>query len=63
MSHNCEEKESGTLHIFEGKKTYIAAATAAALAAAQVFGYVVPDYVLTLLAAFGLYGVRSAIGK
>ena len=46
-----------------GKKTYIAAAVAAAVAAAQVLGYPVPDYVLTMLAAFGLYGVRSAIGN
>ena len=48
---------------FEGKKTYIAAAIAAGIAGAQVLGYVVPDYVLVMLAAFGLYGVRSAIGK
>ena len=40
-----------------------AAAIAAAVAAAQVLGYEVPEYVLTLLAALGLYGVRSAIGK
>ena len=47
----------------EGKKTYIAAAIAAGVAAAQVLGYEVPEYALTMLAAFGLYGVRSAIGK
>ena len=51
------------MNILEGKKTYIAAAIAAAVAGAQALGYVVPDYVLTLLGAFGLYGVRSAIGK
>lgn len=51
------------LDILNGKKTYIAAAIAAAVAAAQVLGYEVPEYVLTLLAALGLYGVRSAIGK
>lgn len=47
----------------EGKKTYLAAAIAAGVAAAQVLGYEVPDYVLTLLGAFGLYGMRSAIGR
>lgn len=46
-----------------GKKTYLAAAIAAALAAAQALGYEVPDYVFTLLGAFGLYGVRSAISR
>lgn len=49
------------LKALEGKKTYLAAAVAAAVAAAQVLGYEVPEYALTLLAAFGLYGVRSAI--
>ena len=47
----------------EGKKTYIAAAIAAAVAAAQALGYEVPEYALTMLAALGLYGVRNAIGK
>lgn len=51
------------MQIFKGKKTYIAAAAAAAVAAAQVLGYDVPEYVLTLLGAFGLYGVRSAFGR
>lgn len=51
------------MNILQGKKTYIAAAIAAAVAGAQVLGYTVPDYVLTLLAAFGLYGVRSAIAR
>lgn len=47
----------------EGKKTYVAAAIAAGVAAAQVLGYEVPEYVLTLLGALGLYGIRSAIGR
>lgn len=47
--------------IMEGRKTYIAAAVAAALAAAQALGHEIPEYVFTLLAAFGLYGVRAAI--
>jgi len=51
------------LKALDGKKTYLAAAIAAGIAAAQVLGYEVPDYVLTLLGAFGLYGVRSAIGR
>lgn len=50
-------------NFLNGKKTYIAAAVAAAVAGAQALGYVIPEYALTLLAAFGLYGVRSAIGK
>lgn len=49
------------LQVLDGKRTYIAAAVAAACAAAQVLGYVIPDYVFTLLAALGLYGVRAAI--
>ncbi len=51
------------LNKLAGKKTYLAAAIAAGVAGAQALGYVVPDYVLTLLGAFGLYGVRSAIGR
>lgn len=51
------------LDFLNGKKTYLAAAIAAGIAAAQVLGYEVPEYVLTLLGAFGLYGIRSAIGK
>lgn len=46
---------------FEGKKTYLVAATAGVIAVAQALGYVIPEYVLTLLGAFGLYGVRNAI--
>lgn len=46
-----------------GKKTYIAAAVTGGVAAAQVLGIVVPEYVLTLLAAFGLYGLRSALNN
>lgn len=47
----------------DGKKTYLAAAIVAAVAAAEYLGYHVPEYVLVLLNAFGLYGMRSAIGK
>ena len=48
---------------FNGKKTYITAAIAAAVAVAQALGHPVPDYVLTLLGALGLYGLRSAIPR
>ena len=51
------------LNKLAGKKTYLAAAIAAAIAGAQALGYEVPGCVLTLLGAFGLYGVRSAIGR
>lgn len=51
------------MKFLQGKKTYIAAAITAVVAGAQVLGYTVPDYALTLLAAFGLYGVRSAISR
>lgn len=44
-----------------GKRTYIVAAIAGAVAVAQALGYVIPDYVFTVLGAFGLYGVRKAI--
>lgn len=47
--------------MFKGKKTYIAAGITAAVAGAQVLGYQVPEYALTLLAAYGLYGLRSAM--
>lgn len=49
------------LQLLDGKRTYIAAAIAAACAAAQVLGYEIPDYVFTALGALGLYGVRAAI--
>lgn len=49
------------LKALKGKRTYIAAAVAAGIAAAQVLGYTIPDYVFTLLGALGLYGVRAAI--
>jgi hypothetical protein len=49
------------LEKLEGKKTYITAVVTGAVAAAQVLGYEIPVYVLTILAALGLYSVRSAI--
>ena len=46
-----------------GKKTYIVAALAAAGAAAQAFGYEVPEWAWLLLNAAGLGAVRSAISR
>ena len=51
------------LNKLAGKKTYIAVIVGAILGGAQAAGYVVPDHAFTLLGAFGLYGVRSAIGR
>ena len=47
--------------MLKGKKTYIVAVLAAAGAAAQAFGYVIPEYVWILLSAAGLGAVRNAI--
>lgn len=47
----------------EGKKTYIAAIVAAVIGIAQSQGYVIPEWVLTLLGAFGLYAVRAAVAR
>ncbi len=46
-----------------GKKTYLVAAIAAGLAAAEALGKTPPGYVYTLLAALGLYTTRSAVKK
>lgn len=51
------------LNKLAGKKTYLTAAIAAGVAGAQALGVEVPSYVLTLLGAFGLYGVRSAMPR
>ena len=48
---------------FEGKKTYIAALITGLVAAADVLGYHPPEGLLIALGAFGLYGIRSAIGR
>jgi hypothetical protein len=52
-----------TLDFLKGKKTYIVALTAAALAFAQSMGWPVPEYVYALLGACGIATVRAAIGK
>jgi len=47
----------------DGKKTYITAFIAAALAAAEVLGYTIPPYVFTILAALGLTALRAGVNK
>ena len=49
------------LKLFEGKKTYLVALVAAGLAFCASMGYVVPDWVIQLLAALGLATIRAAI--
>lgn len=51
------------MKFLKGKKTYITAAITGGVAAAQVLGVEVPPAALTLLGAFGLYGLRSAISS
>lgn len=51
------------LDFLSGKKTYIVALVAAALAFANSIGYVVPEWVFPLLGALGLATVRQAIAK
>lgn len=48
--------------MLKGYKTYAVAAIAAALAAAQVLGYPIPESVFVILGALGLTTVRHAIG-
>ncbi len=47
----------------KGKKTYIIALTAAALAFAQAMGWPIPEYVYVILGACGLATVRAAVAK
>jgi len=51
------------LEAIDGKKTYIVAALIAAGAGAQALGYVIPEWVWSLLGAAGLGAVRSALDK
>ena len=51
------------LEFLKGKKTYIVALTAAALAFAHSMGWPVPEYVYVILGACGFATVRAAIGK
>jgi hypothetical protein len=47
----------------KGKKTYIVAVIAGALAVAEALGHPVPSWVYAALAASGLYTTRSAISR
>lgn len=46
-----------------GKKSYIIAIIAGALAVYQALGHVVPEYIYVILGSLGLGAVRSAIGS
>jgi len=49
--------------LLNGKKTYIVALITAGIAFAQAMGYVIPEYVYTLLAASGLGALRVAVNN
>ena len=51
------------LDVLSGKKTYLIAATAAALAFAQAMGWAVPEFVYAILGAAGLATTRAGIEK
>ena len=51
------------LNFLSGKKTYLIALIAAATAAAQALGYVVPDWIYALEGALGLGALRVAVTK
>lgn len=51
------------LDFLNGKKTYLVAAIAGALAVAQSLGYEVPPYVYAILGSLGLATQRAAIAK
>ncbi len=47
----------------DGNKTKIAAVLTAAIGIGTAFGVVVPNWLVLMLAGFGLYSVRDAISK
>ena len=49
--------------MLEGKKTYLAAFAIVSATIAQKAGFNIPPETWTVLGAFGLYGLRKAIGK
>ena len=51
------------MDFLKGKKTYLVALVAAAVAAANALGYPVPEWVFILLGAGGLGAVRAAISR
>lgn len=50
-------------NFLNGKKTYLVALVAAATAAAQAFGYMVPEWLYAVEGALGLGAVRVAVSK
>jgi len=51
------------LDILNGKKTYIIATAAAALAFAQAMGWAIPEWTYVILGALGLGTLRAAVNK
>ncbi len=51
------------LAILEGKKTYILAFLGAALALAQAFGVIIPEWAIPVIGFLGLGTARSAIAN
>lgn len=47
----------------DGKKLYITAIAVAVIAGLQYAGITIPEYVYTILGAFGIVGLKSAIAK
>jgi small-conductance mechanosensitive channel len=51
------------LEFLSGKKTYIVAVVVAVIGLLQACGVDLPESVITILAAFGLASVKSAVKK
>jgi hypothetical protein len=51
------------LKLIDGKKTFIVSGLAVAIAALQIFGVVIPEYLWQILGAVGLASVRDALNK
>lgn len=51
------------IEFLSGKKTYIVALVAAAMAFCQAMGWAIPDYVYAILGAVGLGTLRAAVNK
>lgn len=51
------------MEFLSGKKTYLTAILFAVLAGLQFYGIHTPDWIYTILGAFGLGSLRSAVNK
>jgi hypothetical protein len=51
------------MNFLSGKKTYIIATAAAALAFAQAMGWAIPEWTYVILGALGLGTLRAAVNK